>query len=119
MRDETASILGQLPAFDIERSHDAPKFCDTLSFSAGRDKSFSPAATKHHFIIGAQKNTVFGPSYQHSKFARGKSGIQKPRTSDADQVRKGRVAAPAGWFINAWKRDAPADAAAPDMVLVF
>lgn len=39
----------------------APTFCDTLSFSAGRCKSFNPAATRHHFITGAQKNTVFGP----------------------------------------------------------
>jgi hypothetical protein len=28
---------------------------------AGRRRSFNPAATRHHFIIGAQKNTVFGP----------------------------------------------------------
>jgi hypothetical protein len=39
----------------------APRFCDKLSFSAGRRRSFTPAATKHHFIMGAQKNTVFGP----------------------------------------------------------
>ena len=36
-------------------------FCDTLSFSAGRERSLRPAATRHHFIIGAQKKTVFGP----------------------------------------------------------
>ena len=39
----------------------APRFWDTLSFSAGRERSFKPAATRHHFINGAQKNTVFGP----------------------------------------------------------
>lgn len=38
------------------------RFCDTLSFSAGRLKSLTPAMTRHHFIIGAQKNTVFGPA---------------------------------------------------------
>ena len=38
-----------------------PVFCDTLSFSAGRLRSFNPAATKHHFIIGAQKKIVLGP----------------------------------------------------------
>jgi hypothetical protein len=32
-----------------------------LSLSAGRLKSFTPAATRHHFINGAQKKTVFGP----------------------------------------------------------
>jgi hypothetical protein len=41
---------------------DEPTFCDTLSFSAGRVRSFIPAATRHHFINGAQKNTVFGPT---------------------------------------------------------
>ena len=41
--------------------HGAPRFCETLSLSAGLARSFNPAATKHHFIIGAQKNTVFGP----------------------------------------------------------
>jgi len=38
------------------------RFWDTLSFSAGRLRSFIPAATKHHFIKGAQKNTVLGPA---------------------------------------------------------
>jgi len=37
-------------------------FWETLSLSAGRLKSFKPATTKAHFIIGAQKNTVFGPT---------------------------------------------------------
>ena len=36
-------------------------FCVALSFSAGRVMSRRPAATRHHFIMGAQKNTVFGP----------------------------------------------------------
>lgn len=31
----------------------------------------------------------------------------------------GRLAAPAGWFMNAWNLDAPADVAAPDMVGVW
>jgi len=39
-----------------------PKFCDTLSLSAGRARSFNPAATSPHFINGAQKNTVLGPT---------------------------------------------------------
>ncbi len=39
----------------------APTFCDILSLSAGRDRSLRPAATKHHFMTGAQKKTVFGP----------------------------------------------------------
>lgn len=60
-------------------------FWETLSLSAGRDKSFRPAKTRHHFIKGAQKNTVLGP---------------------------------AGWFIKFWNREAPAEAAAPDMVEV-
>jgi hypothetical protein len=38
-----------------------PMFCDRLNFSAGRERSFNPAATRPHFINGAQKNTVFGP----------------------------------------------------------
>ena len=32
-----------------------------LSLSAGRLKSLTPAMTRHHFIIGAQKKTVLGP----------------------------------------------------------
>lgn len=44
-----------------ERMYYAPMFCDTLSFSAGRERSLMPAATRHHFITGAQKKTVFGP----------------------------------------------------------
>lgn len=47
----------------IERAEDTPTFWVTLSFSAGRERSFTPAATRHHFIIGAQKNTVLGPRY--------------------------------------------------------
>jgi hypothetical protein len=39
-----------------------PRFCDILSLSAGRERSLIPAATRHHFIIGAQKNIVLGPS---------------------------------------------------------
>lgn len=42
--------------------HASATFCDALSLFAGRLKSFKPAATKHHFINGAQKNTVFGPA---------------------------------------------------------
>jgi len=58
------------------------KFCDRLSLSAGRLKSLTPARTRHHFISGAQKKTVFGP---------------------------------AGWFMNCWNFEAPAEVAAPDM----
>lgn len=39
-------------------------FCDMLNFSAGLLKSLIPAATRHHFIRGAQKNTVLGPVIQ-------------------------------------------------------
>lgn len=35
-------------------------FCDTESFSAGRDRSLSPAATKAHLASGAQKKIVLG-----------------------------------------------------------
>ena len=45
---------------DISMNY-APTFCDTLNLSAGLARSFNPAATKHHFINGAQKNTVLGP----------------------------------------------------------
>ena len=43
--------------------YNLPTFWDILSFSAGRLKSFRPAATSNHFANGAQKNTVFGPAY--------------------------------------------------------
>lgn len=48
-------------ARDEEKKAHAPTFCDTLNFSAGLPRSFTPAITKHHFIIGPQKKTVFGP----------------------------------------------------------
>jgi len=32
------------------------------NLSAGRAISLRPAATRHHFIKGAQKNTVLGPA---------------------------------------------------------
>lgn len=35
-------------------------FWFTLSFSAGRDRSFTPAATRAHFAMGAQKKMVLG-----------------------------------------------------------
>lgn len=56
--------LGQLLRFTGGNTakEGAPMFCETLSFSAGRARSRMPAATRAHFIIGAQKNTVFGPS---------------------------------------------------------
>ena len=38
-----------------------PRFWETLSLSAGLLRSFKPAPTRHHFMNGAQKNTVFGP----------------------------------------------------------
>lgn len=40
----------------------APKFWETDSFSAGLCKSLTPAATRPHFINGAQKKTVLGPA---------------------------------------------------------
>ncbi|KAH9956423.1 hypothetical protein BC827DRAFT_1231712 [Russula dissimulans] len=33
----------------------------TENFSVGQLRSFSPAATMHHFILGAQKKTVLDP----------------------------------------------------------
>jgi hypothetical protein len=50
--------------------------CETLNFSAGRAKSANPAPTNAHFIVGAQKKTVFGPAgWFHAGFATdGKSG---------------------------------------------
>jgi len=45
----------------VNRAANEPRFCDMLNLSAGRDRSFNPAATRHHFIIGAQKKTVLGP----------------------------------------------------------
>ena len=33
-----------------------------LSLSAGLARSATPAPTRHHFIVGAQKKTVFGPA---------------------------------------------------------
>ena len=52
----------QPPPTPCIESKDAPRFWDTLSLSAGRERSFRPAATRHHFMIGAQKKTVFGPA---------------------------------------------------------
>lgn len=46
----------------IKPVHASATFWDMLSLSAGRLKSFTPAATRHHFINGAQKKTVFGPA---------------------------------------------------------
>jgi hypothetical protein len=62
-------------------------FCDTLNFSAGREKSFRPAATKPHLASGAQKKivlvlSVFGPgTFRDTHFG------------------------PAGWFRNDWNLD--------------
>jgi hypothetical protein len=47
-----------------------PIFWETLSFSAGRLRSFTPAATKHHFIKGAQKKTVLGPEHRTQVYVR-------------------------------------------------
>lgn len=49
---------------------------EKLSFSAGLARSASPAITRHHFIVGAQKNTVFGPAgwFQAGLAKAGKSG---------------------------------------------
>jgi hypothetical protein len=46
-------------AYDAQH---VPRFWETDSFSAGLERSFSPAATRHHFISGAQKKTVLGPA---------------------------------------------------------
>lgn len=62
--------------------------------------SFRPAPTKHHFISGAQKNTVLGPGEECAKL---NETFSKMR------------GLPAGWFMNAWNLEAPADAAAPDI----
>jgi len=51
---------GQL-LLTCEWDNHIPRFCGTESFSAGLDRSLRPAATKHHFIRGAQKKTVLGP----------------------------------------------------------
>ncbi|KAI3596165.1 mitochondrion protein [Moniliophthora roreri] len=49
-----------------EVSDDRWALTEARLLSAGLSKSFSPAMTRPHFIIGAQKNTVFGPtSNQH------------------------------------------------------
>lgn len=53
-----------------DRKHHVPTFWETLSLSAGRVKSLSPAPTKHHFMRGDQKNTVLGP-------AKGEQGLEK------------------------------------------
>jgi hypothetical protein len=37
-------------------------FWETLNFSAGREKSLSPAATSPHLASGAQKKIVLGVS---------------------------------------------------------
>ena len=55
----------------------SPTFCDTLSFSAGLWRSFTPAATRHHFMSGAQKNTVFGPTSQPYAYAVKANAMQK------------------------------------------
>ena len=78
-----------------------PRFWDTLSLSAGRVRSFTPAATKHHFIIGAQKNTVLGPNV----FAGDKN------VSLCESLKS----SPAGWFMNEENLETLADAAGPDM----
>ena len=62
--------------------------------------SFRPAPTKHHFISGAQKNTVLGPGEECANWTR-------------HSAEWGGL--PAGWFMNAWNLEAPADAAAPDI----
>ena len=78
----------------------SPTFWDMLSLSAGRFKSFKPAATKHHFINGAQKNTVFGPDEENSS-----GEVNSPWVSDI----------PAGWFKKDANFEGTAEAAAPDM----
>ena len=95
-------------------------------------RSFKPAATRHHFINGAQKNTVFGPvrppppvqaqtracAPPRTKLT-GRSDEREPgqfRQKQLDQDERRRVTSPAGWFINAWNLEAPAEAAVPDIV---
>jgi len=81
-------------------------FCDRESFSAGRLISFSPAATRHHFIRGAQKKTVLGPVRHNAN----------PTKSVGPHVRtSGWSGVPTGWFMNDWNLDADALAAAPDI----
>jgi hypothetical protein len=87
----------------------APKFCDTLNLSAGRVRSLRPAPTKHHFINGAQKNTVLGPTIL-------KKRMNKGIENDSDL---NEVILPAGWFMKACSREDPTDAAAPDMAVVL
>lgn len=108
-----------------ERRHYAPRFCGTLNFSAGRERSLRPAATRHHFITGAQKNTVFGPDWCTALWylRRACGAWTRSFAAEADglgQRGSRRVTAlrdaPAGWFMNAEKRDAPTDAAGPDIV---
>ena len=76
-------------------------FWDILSLSAGRVRSFTPAATKHHFIRGAQKNTVLGPTY-----------LLEMRI----YLYVSLASSPAGWFMNEENLETPAEAATPDMV---
>jgi hypothetical protein len=86
-----------------------PTFWDTESFSAGRLRSFSPAATRHHFMRGAQKNTVFGPV---------QTTTAHRCTCQFNLVGYTHIFsldAPAGWFMNDWNREADALAAAPDI----
>ena len=77
-----------------------PTFCDTLSFSAGLPRSFKPAATRHHFISGAQKNTVLGPEREVGLLF--------------EQILGQHL--PAGWFMKLANFDPVAPAAAPDMI---
>ena len=77
-----------------------PKFCDTLSLSAGRARSFNPAATSPHFINGAQKNTVFGPTV----------------LNNMNLTNKCCIIIPAGWFTKAENFEVAAEVAAPDIL---
>ena len=51
-----------------------PTFWEMLSLSAGLLRSFKPATTRHHFMTGAQKKTVFGPAMPNHAVVRDASG---------------------------------------------
>lgn len=65
MKPVAASAASAQTLFSHHQIHNkesyVPVFCDTESLSADRVKSFTPAATRAHFIIGAQKKMVLGP----------------------------------------------------------
>lgn len=82
----------------------------TESFSGGLVRSLTPAATRHHFIIGAQKKTVEAKEEEKMVYQSTSATLDgKSAALDEDYL---PVFGPAGWFINAWKRDEEPAAAA-------